>query len=106
LVAVVGLDINTFKPHTGTKTSVLFVQKWNDDEKKGPLCPKSKDYSVFFAVSECSGKDTSGEPIYETTEDGIIKQDEHGHLIVKTDLSNIAKQFSTWAQKEKLSFWR
>jgi type I restriction enzyme M protein len=29
LIAVVGLDGNTFKPHTGTKTSVLFVQKWD-----------------------------------------------------------------------------
>jgi len=27
LLAVVGLHPNTFKPHTGTKTSVLFVQK-------------------------------------------------------------------------------
>ena len=26
LLAVVGLHVNTFKPHTGTKTSVLFVQ--------------------------------------------------------------------------------
>lgn len=28
LLAVVGLHGNTFKPHTGTKTSVLFVQKY------------------------------------------------------------------------------
>jgi type I restriction enzyme M protein len=28
LLAVVGLHQNTFKPHTGTKTSVLFVQKY------------------------------------------------------------------------------
>ena len=28
ILAVVGLHGNTFKPHTGTKTSVLFVQKW------------------------------------------------------------------------------
>lgn len=28
LLAVVGLHPNTFKPHTGTKTSVLFVQKY------------------------------------------------------------------------------
>lgn len=28
LLAVVGLHANTFKPHTGTKTSVLFVQKY------------------------------------------------------------------------------
>jgi type I restriction enzyme M protein len=28
LLAVVGLHPNTFKPHTGTKTSVLFIQKY------------------------------------------------------------------------------
>ena len=39
ILAVVGLYGNTFKPHTGTKTSVLFVQKWNDDPKLGALCP-------------------------------------------------------------------
>ena len=32
LLAVVGLHPNTFKPHTGTKTSVLFVQKYTEDE--------------------------------------------------------------------------
>ena len=39
ILAVVGLDTNTFKPHTGTKTSVLFLQKWNDDPDQGPICP-------------------------------------------------------------------
>jgi len=32
LIAVVGLHPNTFKPHTGTKTSVLFLQKYTDKE--------------------------------------------------------------------------
>lgn len=32
LLAVVGLHPNTFKPHTGTKTSVLFVQKYTKQE--------------------------------------------------------------------------
>jgi type I restriction enzyme M protein len=32
LLAVVGLHPNTFKPHTGTKTSVLFVQKYTEVE--------------------------------------------------------------------------
>jgi len=31
LLAVVGLRPNTFKPHTGTKTSVLFFQKYTDE---------------------------------------------------------------------------
>ena len=32
LLAVVGLHGNSFKPHTGTKTSVLFIQKYTDQE--------------------------------------------------------------------------
>lgn len=32
LLAVVGLHQNTFKPHTGTKTSILFVQKYTQQE--------------------------------------------------------------------------
>jgi type I restriction enzyme M protein len=32
LLAVVGLHPNTFKPHTGTKTSVLFIQKYTQDQ--------------------------------------------------------------------------
>ena len=61
LVAVVGLDGNTFKPHTGAKTSVLFVQKWDET-----LCPKQEDYNIMFATQKVSGKDNSGEKVYET----------------------------------------
>lgn len=32
LLAVVGLHGNSFKPHTGTKTSVLFLQKYTEQE--------------------------------------------------------------------------
>lgn len=34
LLAVVGLHSNTFKPHTGTKTSVIFIQKHTETELK------------------------------------------------------------------------
>lgn len=64
ILAVVGLHPNTFKPHTGTKTSVLFVQKWNDDSSKGALCKKVDDYNIFFATMQKSGKDNSGEKIF------------------------------------------
>ncbi|MCL2414153.1 MAG: N-6 DNA methylase [Bacteroidales bacterium] len=59
ILAVVGLHGNVFKPHTGTKTSVLFVQKW--DEK---LCPKKDDYPIFFATMQEPSKDNSGDKIY------------------------------------------
>lgn len=63
ILAVVGLHGNVFKPHTGTKTSVLFVQKWDDK-----LCPKKEDYPIFFATMQEPSKDNSGDKIYETEE--------------------------------------
>lgn len=113
ILAVVGLHGNTFKPHTGTKTSVLFVQKWNDDPEAGPLCPKAEDYPIFFAVSEKGGKDNSGEYVYVRTSSGQHKLDKNGHLIVDHDLHNhggelpdgIAEAFIEWAKKEKFSFF-
>lgn len=59
ILAVVGLHGNTFKPHTGTKTSVLFIQKWDEN-----LCPKVDDYKIFFATMKQPGKDNSGNKIY------------------------------------------
>ncbi len=114
ILAVVGLHGNTFKPHTGTKTSVLFVQKWNDDPEKGVLCPKVDDYPIFFAVSEQGGKNNSGDYIYLKNSDGQQKLDRNGHLIVEHDLHNhggelpdgIAEVFIEWAIGENLSFWR
>ena len=112
ILAVVGLHGNVFKPHTGTKTSVLFVQKW--DEK---LCPKKDDYNIFFATMQKPSKDNSGDKIYlkETDENGETKYklDEHGHLIVDHDLFNhdgltqdgIAEAFAEFAKKEGLSFF-
>ena len=118
ILSVVGLHGNVFKPHTGTKTSVLFVQKWDDK-----LCPKVEDYPIFFATMQESSKDNSGDKIYlrkkdfpdkfkikpEVAEpvqgemelqDSVVHYvatpkdldeyvlDSHDHLIVKHDLYN------------------
>ncbi len=106
ILAVVGLDVNTFKPHTGTKTSVLFVQKWNDDPEAGPLCPTVDDYPIFFATSKKSGKDNSGQYVYKTDADGNRLLDAHGHLIVDHDLDEIATAFVLFAKEQGLSFWQ
>lgn len=114
ILAVVGLHGNVFKPHTGTKTSVMFVQKWDEE-----LCPKVDDYPIFFAVMNEPSKDNSGDKIYVKVKDGMTADeisenaklwlanltqknqqgkkaidieapllDNHGHLIVKHDLFN------------------
>ncbi len=89
ILAVVGLHVNTFKPHTGTKTSILFLQKWNEDAALGPLCPRSDDYPIFFATSERSGKDNSGEYIYLKDREGQDLLDLFGHQIVDQDLFDV-----------------
>lgn len=109
ILAVVGLHGNVFKPHTGTKTSVLFVQKWHDD-----LCPRVDDYPIFFATMKEPSKDNSGDKIYVKNVDGTPLLDAHDHLVVKHDLFNhdgmtqegIAEAFTEFAKKERLSFFR
>lgn len=109
ILAVVGVHGNTFKPHTGTKTSVLFVQKWDD-----VLCPKKEDYPIFFATQQKQCKDNSGDKIYVKSVDGTNALDGHGHLVVDQDLYNhdgitgdgIAEAFAEFAKKEGLSFFQ
>ncbi|MCI6086545.1 MAG: N-6 DNA methylase [Selenomonas sp.] len=72
LLGVIGLHGNVFKPHTGTKTSVLLVQKWTDKTCGYPdICPRpaknddgTLDYPVFFATMQLPSKDNSGDKIY------------------------------------------
>jgi type I restriction enzyme M protein len=120
ILAVVGLHGNTFKPHTGTKTSVLLVQKWTP-EMKAQCTPSSADggldYPIFFATMQAQGKDNSGVKIYRTDEKGKQIKDRNNHEIVEHDLfaveyangerspDGIAEAFIEFAKKEKLSFF-
>ncbi|HOK97485.1 MAG TPA: N-6 DNA methylase [Candidatus Paceibacterota bacterium] len=100
ILAVVGLNVNTFKPHTGTKTSVLFLQKWNEGEKL------PEDYPIFMAVSKKSGKDNSGDYVYKKDEKGDFILDEKGRRILDHDLDEIAEEFIKFAKDQKFSFWK
>lgn len=100
ILAVVGLHVNTFKPHTGTKTSVLFLQKWGENEQS------LKDYPIFMAVSKKGGKDNSGEYIYKKDEKGNYVHDSKGRKVLDHDLDQIANKFIEFAKKQNFSFWR
>lgn len=100
LLAVVGLNVNTFKPHTGTKTSVLFLRKWDENEEP------PKDYPIFMAVSQKSGKDNSGDPVYKKDEKGDFIRDFRGQKILDDDLSQIAYAFIKFAEDNKFEFWK
>ena len=88
ILAVVGLHGNTFKPHTGTKTSVLFLQKWGG-EAGDPL----PDYPIFMAVSKKSGKDNSGDYVYKKDKDGNLIRDSKGRKLLDHDLDEIAGEY-------------
>ena len=105
LLAAVGLHINTFKPFTNTKTSVLFLQKWGGDAGE-PV----KNYPVFMATSQRSGKDNGGEYIYRTVDGHIVDEDgtpstQSGKSpAIDHDLDEIADAFVNWGKEQCFSF--
>jgi type I restriction-modification system DNA methylase subunit len=93
ILAVVGLHGNSFKPHTGTKTSLLFLHKYRADEAVA-------DYPIFFATSKVTFKDNSGEYLYLTDENGEIMYDEDHNPIYQSDLPMIAEAFNEFGLEE------
>ena len=89
ILGVIGLHGNSFKPYTGTKTSILMVQKWDDE-----LCPKVEDYPIFFATNTKPVKDNSGFYVGLNT----------AETLAMTDLPQIAEAFLEFAKKENFSF--
>jgi type I restriction enzyme M protein len=86
VLAVIGLHPYTFKPFTLAKTSILFLQKWREEEYL-------ENYPIFTAVSVRPGKTKLGKPQY--IKDGIT---------LDCDMDQIAEAFLKWAKKQKLSF--
>ncbi len=99
ILAVVGLHGNTFKPHTGTKTSVLFLQKWGGEAGE-PL----KDYPIFMAVSKKAGKDNSGDYMHRKDANGNYIVDTRGRKVMDHDLDEIAGGFVRFAKEQKFNF--
>lgn len=74
LLAVVGLHPNTFKPHTGTKTSVLFVQKYTVAEIKeidGVHEQCAKDFPAYEEEIQKLLEDHEGEVPEEAMPEAI-----------------------------------
>ncbi len=104
ILAVVGLHGNTFKPHTGTKTSVLFLQKWLASAEASDGQGRSNNYPIFMAVSKKGGKDTSGDYVYKKDKDGNIMFDEAGKKVIDHDLDEIADEFLKFIKEQKVNF--
>ena len=81
IVAVIDVPIETFQPNTGTKTSILVLQKLPKEEIP-------EDYPVFMAVAETCGHDRRGNPL------------------PKDDIKQVADEFKKWAKEHNFKFKR
>lgn len=107
ILAVVGLHPNTFLQHTGTKTSVLFVQKWTDENCGFPnICPKPQpdengniDYPIFFATMQQPTVNNQKEKIYVT--ENYVTWTKYHYYIKKGELkTTVEPQQTGWNTKE------
>lgn len=82
LLAVVGLHPNTFKPHTGTKTSVLFVQKYTQaqldeiaqvHDRVAGACPDYAGEIEYLLAAHETAADVPDEAIPEAVADLIAE---------------------------------
>ena len=82
--AIIDLPREAFQPHTGTKTSLVFLQKVANPET---------DYPIFMAVSEAVGHDRRGNLIYVKDERGQILFDENDRPVIWNDLPQILEKY-------------
>ena len=81
VLAVIDLPKETFMPHTSTKTTVILIQKYKDDEDRKDKKP------VFMALCETCGHDRRGN----------INQYED-------DISKVAQEFIIWRESNGITF--
>jgi type I restriction enzyme M protein len=82
IIASLDLHVDTFQPHNGTQTSVLFLQKKTQDEKdKEEKSGIMADYNIFMAMIEKIGHDKRG--------NSLFKRDKEGNEILVPDPDNI-----------------
>lgn len=87
ITAIVDLPREAFQPHTGTKTSLVFLKK----VKNIP-----DNYPIFMAVSEAVGHDRRGNPLYKKDAAGMNLLDENGRTVIWNDLPEIYTQWNSF----------
>lgn len=81
ILAIIDIPKETFMPHTSTKTSVILMQK-NENNSKS-----NEDYNVFMAVCETCGHDRRG----NIDEDKI------------DDISLVAEKYNNWRKSNDIN---
>ena len=88
LIAVVNCHKNTFQPHTGVRTCLVFLQK-NGLNESPP-----DDYPIFMAISKKIGQDSEGIPIFKEEYSGSDSE------VLDHDLDEIFEDYSRFLQND------
>ncbi len=84
VIASIDLHPDTFQPHNGTQTSVLFLQKKTHKEMEEDLrIGKMRNYNIFFAMVDRVGHDKRGTTTFRRDNEGneILIPETNGILI-------------------------
>jgi type I restriction-modification system DNA methylase subunit len=92
ITAIVDLPREAFQPHTGTKTSLVFLEKVKNPEE---------DYPIFMAASEAVGHDRRGNPIYRKDDSGKFVLNNENNPIIWNDLPEIKEQWELFKSGKK-----
>lgn len=84
LLAVINCHKDTFQPHTGVRTCVVFVER-----------PKDKtnlpgDYPIFMSISKKIGQDSEGFPIFKRDKDNNLTEE------IDHDLDDIYRDYQAF----------
>ncbi|GHT70285.1 restriction endonuclease subunit M [Bacteroidia bacterium] len=79
IIAIIDVPLETFLPHTGTKTSILVLQRVQKEKL-------TENYPIFLSIAEYCGHDRRGKEIE------------------KDDIPAVAKYFNEWKTNNKIDF--
>lgn len=85
IIGVVSLSQETFQPSTHTKTSIVFLEKKNENRS-----------SVFFAIAKSIGHNKNGKETFKMNDNGIYILDKYGNKILDDETPQIAVSFNKY----------
>ncbi|MCM2979179.1 N-6 DNA methylase [Priestia aryabhattai] len=99
--AIVDLPMETFQPHTGTKTSIIIFSK----RKEEKIDWYKEDHKIFMAMPSKIGHDRRGQAIYKRDEHGMLIEDSQtGEYIIDSDMDNVLDAWRQFKLNNEIEF--
>jgi type I restriction enzyme M protein len=88
LLAVVNCHKDTFQPHTGVRTCLVFLEKPKDIKEI------KNDYGIYLAISKKIGQDSEGFPIFKRDKENNLTDE------IEHDFDEILKDYKAFQQSK------